>query len=178
MIGQAESKGIFILPVQKKKTKKPATTLLLTQLLYFLYFFKNVFLCVLVHEYASWCISEIESGRRIPRTRELGLVFCLITQWQARGCPVCLHANGPRACARLARITSVASKGQSMTHHIRAAEHMYPEARKPHGFSLKKYHYSLCRRLLWSELWYILWGDTHPWKYWNIFSIFQVNKFK
>lgn len=49
-------------------------------------------------------ISETWSGSRGLRTHELGLIFCLITQWQARGCPVCSHAIGPLGWARRPRL--------------------------------------------------------------------------
>lgn len=130
MIRQAESEKKEFLSSLCRKKNMPQ--------LYFLHcFYNKTFKCISVCACAWVCIREIESGRRIPRTHELGLIFCLITQWQARGCPVSLHANGPRARARLARITCAESKGRSMTHHIRATEHMYPEDEMPHRFLLK-----------------------------------------
>lgn len=65
--------------------------------------------CGLVNVYTSHSISETENVRRDLRTHELGLIFCLITQWQARGCPVCLHTIGLLASARRAQWDSIRS---------------------------------------------------------------------
>lgn len=70
--------------------------------------------CVLADVYVSQCISKTKSGSRVLRSHELGLIFCLITQWQARGCPVCLHAIGPLASAPSPQwhsVISVESRG-------------------------------------------------------------------
>lgn len=62
-------------------------------------FFYTFCIFVLVHVYTSKCITQGRRGRRVQRPCELGLIFCLITHWQARGCPVGLHATRPLALA-------------------------------------------------------------------------------
>lgn len=67
----------------------------------------------LVHVYTSQCITQIRSGSTVLRSHELGLIFCLITQWQARGCPAHLHATRPLALASRPwchGVTSVANR--------------------------------------------------------------------
>lgn len=115
------------------------------------------FICINVRARLCVCISEIESGSRVLRTHKLGLIFCLITQWQARGCPGRLHAIGALASARKPQCHTVTSVGRAWLTISKQLSICPQRLGCLPGFYYSDVIFSH-RKLFLLELWYTVWG--------------------